>query len=409
LVPSDAAGEVAARPANWQAYSYVQGTAARSGDRDENNRGGVGAQKQLTDRFRAGGEVSGGNGGLGSLLSGDYALDDHSNIYLTHTVETERPDSSYRGRFGNTVLGGRTRLSDHISLYDEARSSRGAGPESLTNAFGVDLAPNDRWSYDLKWEAGTVSDPLAGDLTRRAIGAGAAYRLDQTKFASNLEYRHEQGTSGERETWLSRNSAGYQAAPEWRLLGKLNFSVSEASQGNFFDGDFIDGSLGAAYRAIDDDRWNSLFEYRYYYVLPSPGQVGLTDELLDFTQRSHIASVDTIYDWRPWLSLGAKYGLRIGELRDSRIDGPWFSSQADLIVLRTDWHWIHAWDVLIELRQLSVREADDRRSGVLGAVYRHIGDHAKIGVGYNFTDFSDDLTDLSYRSRGVFLNMLSTF
>jgi hypothetical protein len=33
----------------------------------------------------------------------------------------------------------------------------------------------------------------------------------------------------------------------------------------------------------------------------------------------------------------------------------------------------------------------------------------KIGVGYNFTNYSDNLTDLSYRSKGWFLNALSTW
>jgi hypothetical protein len=32
-----------------------------------------------------------------------------------------------------------------------------------------------------------------------------------------------------------------------------------------------------------------------------------------------------------------------------------------------------------------------------------------VGLGHNFTDFSDNLTDLSYRSRGWFLNMLGKF
>ena len=41
-------------------------------------------------------------------------------------------------------------------------------------------------------------------------------------------------------------------------------------------------------------------------------------------------------------------------------------------------------------------------------IYRHIAKHAKIGVGYNFSDFSDDLTDLSYRSRGWYLNAITT-
>jgi hypothetical protein len=32
----------------------------------------------------------------------------------------------------------------------------------------------------------------------------------------------------------------------------------------------------------------------------------------------------------------------------------------------------------------------------------------KIGAGYNFTDFSDDLTDLRYDHKGVFVNLVVT-
>src|SRR4029077_18757556 len=42
------------------------------------------------------------------------------------------------------------------------------------------------------------------------------------------------------------------------------------------------------------------------------------------------------------------------------------------------------------------------------AIYRHIGKNLKAGVGYNFTDFSDDLTDLKYNHKGVFLNLIAT-
>ena len=34
------------------------------------------------------------------------------------------------------------------------------------------------------------------------------------------------------------------------------------------------------------------------------------------------------------------------------------------------------------------------------------GDHFKVGIGYNFTDFSEDLTDLSYDHHGFFLNIV---
>jgi len=45
---------------------------------------------------------------------------------------------------------------------------------------------------------------------------------------------------------------------------------------------------------------------------------------------------------------------------------------------------------------------------VLAALYRHITKNLKAGVGYNFTDFSDDLTDLKYNHKGVFLNFIGT-
>ena len=48
------------------------------------------------------------------------------------------------------------------------------------------------------------------------------------------------------------------------------------------------------------------------------------------------------------------------------------------------------------------------RSGALVAVYRYLGEHFKVGAGYNFTDFSDDLTDLSYDHQGVFINLIGT-
>ena len=63
---------------------------------------------------------------------------------------------------------------------------------------------------------------------------------------------------------------------------------------------------------------------------------------------------------------------------------------------------------LLEGRVLDMTDLDDRRSGALATVSRYLGDHLKVGVGYNFTDFSDDLTDLSYDHHGYFLNLTGT-
>ena len=50
-------------------------------------------------------------------------------------------------------------------------------------------------------------------------------------------------------------------------------------------------------------------------------------------------------------------------------------------------------------------DLDEHRVGALATISRYLGDHIKIGLGYNFTDFSDDLTDLNYDHQGVFLNI----
>ena len=54
-------------------------------------------------------------------------------------------------------------------------------------------------------------------------------------------------------------------------------------------------------------------------------------------------------------------------------------------------------------------DLDERRAGALAMLYRYFGDHLKAGVGYNFTDFSEDLTDLSYDNHGVFFNVIGSF
>lgn len=440
---TSAVGVAAARVAglqykSWDTYGFVQGTAAKSGERRDNNRVGIGGGWQATERLRLGAEASGGNGGFGGRLSGNYQVDDRSTVYLSYSMETESQDYNYGGRQGTLTSGTHYRYSDQIGMFGETRWTNGEGPKSLTNAFGVDFAPNDRWSTGVKFETGTMSDSVSGDLKRNAIGLTAAYKQKDLKVTSSIEYRTDQtttlgtptgassctstnlttglcdggigGSSNNRHTWLLKNSAQYQLDPAWRLLGKLNLSRSSSSQGAFYDGDYTEAVMGAAHRPVDNDRWNTLFKYTYFYNLPSPGQIdSVTGSALDYTQKSHVFNIDTTYDVTKWLSVGVKYGMRFSQLRASKTEGDWYGSRADLMVLRADIHFVKEWDAVIEARKLRVKEAQDSRSGMLVGVYRHVNENVKAGVGYNFTNFSDDLTDMSYRSRGWFLNVIATF
>ena len=394
---------------DWDVYGFVQGTLAKSGERRDNNRVGVGGGLQLNDRARLKAEASGGNGGAGGLLGIDYRVSDRSNAYLNYVLETEGTDYAWRGRNGSLVTGADFRVSEQVRVFGENRVTHGAGPQGLVQAFGVDLAPNDRWTYGLKLEFGRIEEPLSEDVRRRAVGMSVAYSHDRIRYAGALEFRQDRSATGTGRTWLTRNTLGYQMDPAWRLIGKFNASQSSGSRGSFWDGDFREVVIGAAYRPIDNDRWNTLVKYTNFQNVPSSGQLSASGRDADYSQRSHVFSIDTIWDAFPTFSLGFKYGVRVGEIRYTNPDSQWFRSRADLLVLRGDWHFVREWDAVVEWRKLRAREAKDARAGALLAVYRHVGKNVKLGLGYNFTTYSDDLTDLSYRSKGWFLNVVATY
>ncbi|MFV0481778.1 MAG: hypothetical protein ACK5LP_07310, partial [Campylobacteraceae bacterium] len=63
---------------------------------------------------------------------------------------------------------------------------------------------------------------------------------------------------------------------------------------------------------------------------------------------------------------------------------------------------------LLEYRVLDVKDGGVK-SGFMVGVDRDITENFRIGAGYNFTDFSDDLTKFDYKYRGWFINVLGTY
>ncbi|MDR0407578.1 MAG: hypothetical protein LBH45_01475, partial [Campylobacteraceae bacterium] len=59
-------------------------------------------------------------------------------------------------------------------------------------------------------------------------------------------------------------------------------------------------------------------------------------------------------------------------------------------------------------RVLDVKDGGSKKGYLLG-IDRDITKNLRVGAGYNFTDFSDDLTKLDYRYRGWFINFLGTY
>ena len=396
---------------DWDARIFGQLSVDHDDTRTGNDRIGVGGGYRLSSRAKFSGEISAGELGLGAQTGIDYTINDYGSLYLAYQLAAENPDSFNTGRLGRITGGVKTRYTDDVSVFAEARFEHGAGPTGVTQAYGVDWTPGERWTYGLSYETGTLVDPISGDINRDAVTGSIGYAADALRLAGSLEYRDEESDqTGDRQIWAWRSLANYQVNEGLRLYAKLNGATSSDQNNSLDDANFWEIVGAGAYRPVTHDRLNLLVKYTYLEDLPSSAQVTATGVNVDFAQRSHVFSVDGSYDIKSWLTVGGKYAYRLGELRLSRDpSAPWFDSRSDFIAGRIDIRFVEGWEMLAEARRLSVSEADDARVGGLIAVYRQLDDNLKFGVGYNFTDFSDDLTDLSFDEDGIFINVLSVF
>ncbi len=399
---------------SWRAYTFMQDTLSSTEDRDDNGRFGMGGSYEFGERMSMNMEVSDGDAGAGGRLGTNYLLSDRTNLYLNYALENERTDTGLNVRKGNLISGVKRRLSDSSSMYVEERYQDSDLASGLTHATGVTLTAHDRWNMGANMELGTLTDSLTGAETeRRAAGVRVAYGADTFQVSSAVEYRFDDvqqldAAMTERETWLFRNNFKYQLTPDWRLLGKLDHSFSDSSQGRFYDGGYTEAVIGYGYRPVLHDRFNALAKYTYFYNVPTTDQVTPQGTAAQFIQKSHVASLDLTYDITENWSIGGKYAYRFGLLSLEREDPQFFDNRAQLLVVRADWRLGQHWEGLLEGRMLDMPALDEQRAGALLGIYRYLGERVKAGVGYNFTDFSEDLTDLSFNHQGVFINVIGS-
>ena len=411
---TDAVAQVMFDPgAAWRAYGFFQDTVATSGGREGNGRVGAGGSYRLTKRFRIDGEASDGDLGPGGKVGTNFLYSDLTNLYLNYSLENERTDNGAQVRQGNLISGVKRRLSDTSSVYLEERYQNG-GQTGLTRATGVNLVAKERWNLGGSTEIGKLRDSQTGATTgRKAAGIRMGYGRDKIQFSSGVEYRRDiaeqlDTTQSKRTAWLFRNNFKLQLTPDWRMIGKLDRSVSDSSLGEFYAGGYTEAVVGYAYRPLRHDRLSALAKYTYFFNVPTTDQVTMQNTAVEFIQKSHIAALDLTYDLTANWSVGGKYAYRLGEASLDRTQVNFFDNAARLSVLRLDRRFRKNWDSMAEVRMLDLPDIRQRRRGALAAIYRHIGKNLKVGVGYNFTDFSDDLTDLKYNHKGVFFNLIGT-
>ena len=415
---TDIGGKITYEQPGYKVYGFGQVTAHRSSTREANHRIGVGAEVDVTDRLSANAEVSTGAQSLGILAGLRYEPTVDQQYYFGYRLDADRTDGDLEaydpfGRdTGSFVFGSTRNIDNKWAIFGEENIDLIGGRQSLTHAYGVTYTPDERWKLHAAVENGQFNDDAGGDFDRTAISGGFDYSQKGLRFGMRGEARIEDSNDGsrqDRDTYLYSASSGIDINPDWRALAHIDAVISHSDESAVLDGDYVEGSIGFAYRPVEHDRFNALARYTFLYDLPGPEQINAAGETMGPRQRSHIISLDGTYDLNKYLSIGAKYGSRYGEISDSRVGGGFTRSTAHLGVLRADLHIVKNWDAVVEGRVLYLPEAESTRTGVFAAVYRHFGDNVKLGVGYNFADFSDDLSDVTFNDQGVFINLIGKF
>ena len=400
--------------ASWNVFG--QATLSRTGTVDANNRIGVGGRVRLNEHLDLEGEVSDGTHGRSAQALIRHDDQQGKSTYFGYTLD---PDPArFTPGFNDTggakfVAGSKWKLSDATRVYMENRYDLFATSRTLTGTYGIDYKHSEFTDYSAVVEVGGIKDPAGGDFRRSAVSLGYAHDNKTTALEGRLEYRRERGVDGHThrnaDTVLFSGSLRHKLSKSRRIITSLDGVYTDSDNPALANTRFAEVSLGYADRPITHDRFNFLARYRFVY--DEYGQViatGANTQVRGPLQHSHILSLDAEYDLNQRWSTGGKIGYRFSETATNGTDD-FTSNNALLTIANTRYHVTHKWDLLAELRLLDAQQAEYRDAGMLFAAYRHIGAHAKLGVGYNLTSFSDDLADVVHDDGGFFINLIAKF
>ena len=342
-------------------------------------------------------------GGVGpgaiSQFSGNYRLAEGHELYGSYAVD---PDRTF-GERNLLTLGQRRDFGNRFGIFTESQFGKDEQSAGASHAFGVDYTTDQNWVMTALLQ--TAEDEQGvGDIERNAVSFGAAVKRDDYKFSAKVEFREDKSDTRESDQILLSSSYTRIVSPARRWISQLNLSWTDDELNGGNTARFVEFDIGHVYRPVDNDRWNLLTKYGYFYDLVSAGQSASRPD-----QRVHILSAEALYELSARWEIGGKLAVKEGEVRMLRDAGSWEAYGLGLAVVRGRYHVTKAWDALAEYRYLRDRHGDNNRHGALLGVYRHVGEHFKVGFGYNFTDFSDDIRDAEYDNHGWFVDLIGKF
>ena len=385
----------------------VYGTAQLTLDDDggkyaKNNALTVGGKYLFGDLSSIGAEVTSGNRGDAAQINGEYRISPEHTFYGGYTYSTDKTD--YDPLFNDRLtsgwtLGQRWRLSNQVNVFNESHFLKAPNESGLAHTFGMDFYPGVGWTLGFTLQQANL-DKTVGNVDRRAVSVSAGRQSNDTQWQSKLEWRDDSGAE-DRTQWLTTNNFSHKFNDSWRIAARFNYSKTTDNLQSNAGAKFIEGNVGFAYRPFDSGRWALFGKYTYLYDVSALPQTG--PNVATYDQRSQVVSLEGIYHPNVHWEFAGKLMRREGEVRFGRLSGQWADSGATFAAGQVRYAFADKWHALGEYRWLKVNDGGTRQGALLG-IDRDLGKNLRLGAGYNFTKFSDDLTNFDYDHKGWFVN-----
>ncbi|MBI1977907.1 MAG: hypothetical protein HYS55_04060, partial [Candidatus Omnitrophica bacterium] len=406
----NAAGVKAGYKVNSDLMPYAKVQTSWGGHAEPNHQFGGGIEaKVLKGKGTVQLEEMAGTIGDSTKLAFDVKTSDTTNVY---TAFKTSPDAEGQGRVLSTTIGSSSQVNAKSRVYSEREMASYRLGERLSNIMGYDTRLNDKWGIAASFERSHIYDIREINSNRNAGALEVSYlEKDFLKVISRYELRYD-GADRDQVQWLFRDTVDWKINEDYSFSARFNRSDTNRITSTLFnrDGTFTEFNTGVAYRPVKHNRLNVLTRYTWLHDVGVESQFDTPDVFgIPVEEQAHIGAIEFGYEaLPPWLGWVEKFAYRRSSLR---AQGDTFYMSHFLWVNRFNFHVVRKWDLALEYRMLWDAELlEAMKHGALVELDREIMEYVRFGIGYNFTDFDDDLRSLNdFSAHGFFTRLSGKF
>jgi len=363
----------------------------------ENNQTTLRSAYQVLPPLALEGSATQGTGGQSAQGGLVYKTGD-KQLYLTERVSDDRS-----GQLTSTIIGSDYQFAPSSKVYSEYQWEHSDAGSNDRNIYLV--GGQRQWdaakglTFLLYGEESSIhSSPTITD--RSTLGAGLSYKdASGLKASTRNEVRYETGVS-KTVQYLTVNRIELKLNDDFTAIGSYRRSITRDLDLDRRNAEFDERVIGLAYRPVAHDLFNALAKYTWL-LDQRPTVPGVTESV---TSMTNVISAEWSLQFSRYLEWVEKAAAKIKQ--ENSDAEPSFTTHTYLLINRLNFNVWRKIDLGAEYRILAEKEAKDQREGWLAELLWKPVSNLRLGVGYNFTNFSDnEFSNNNYSVQGWFIRL----